>query len=413
MHSSNDLDELKQELRRRSFGNQADSMQAMREVLDDPYAHAALRHLAGDSVDAMADLLERENQHLGILARAFEEFPKLGWAPSSQIPLDAYEHAIEAFDASGKADQVETILIEGWMASSVLGNLPARVGVLGAGDDNLWQITRQRERLLSKAWTHHQEGSYEASVPLVLAQIDGITTDATAEPSAPEGQVFFSRSAGRAVVVDDVTLAGMDAGLPVVRNWFSEPCNETVADGLPRRHGVLHGRELGYDTLVSSTKTFVLLLAVLEWAGPLYRAQVELRRNERYAKYAGSDETDENGWRLDRRGFVEARDALRMLDHAETSFRGSHDRYGTLEELAADPLARLILSETTVVAHDVTPDGWWAWQRSDAGLVFAIGRGDDNSGPCYYDGAQVPTSSPPSGGWRLSDDGNWSGDCYW
>lgn len=79
-------------------------MQGMREILEDPYARAALRHLAGDSVDAMADLLERENQHVGILARAFQEFPKLGWAPSSQIPLDAYERAIEAFDASGDAE---------------------------------------------------------------------------------------------------------------------------------------------------------------------------------------------------------------------------------------------------------------------------------------------------------------------
>jgi len=71
MNSSDDLAELKQELRRRSFGNRAESMQGMREVLSNPYARAALRHLAGDSVDAMVDLLESEDQHVGILARAF------------------------------------------------------------------------------------------------------------------------------------------------------------------------------------------------------------------------------------------------------------------------------------------------------------------------------------------------------
>jgi hypothetical protein len=387
-------------------------MQSMREVLEDPYARAALRRLAGDSVDAMADLLESEDQHVSILARAFQEFPMLGWAPSSQIPLDTYERALEALDARGEVDQVESILVEGWMASSVLANLPARVGLLGAGDDILWELARQRERLLAKAWTHHLEGSYEASVPLVLAAIDGISADATATPSRPEGRVFFSRGDRGAEVVDDATLAGMDAGLPVVRDWFSEPYNETVAGGLPGRHGVLHGRELAYDTLVGSTKSFVLLIAVLEWAGPLYRDQVKLRRDARYAKYAGSDETDENGWRLDRRGFVKTRYGLRMLDHAETSYHSSHDRYGTLEELAADPVARPVLPESTDMAHDVTPSGWWAWQRSEAGWVFAIGRGDDNSGSWYYDGAQAPTSSPPSGGWRLTDDRNWSGDCH-
>lgn len=83
-----------------------------------------------------------------------------------------------------------------------------------------------------------------------------------------------------------------------------------------------------------------------------------------------------------------------------------------MDELTADPVANTLLQDTTGLDVHVGSDGWWAWRRSAAGWSFAIGRAP-NSGPWYFDDATPPTAAPPSTGWRLNDDGNWSGDCYW
>jgi hypothetical protein len=76
------------------------------------------------------------------------------------------------------------------------------------------------------------------------------------------------------------------------------------------RHGILHGRELRYDTQMNSTKALVLLAAVIEWAQADAREKVERLRREREARHAGSDATDQEGRRLDRRGFNEVKAAL-------------------------------------------------------------------------------------------------------
>lgn len=53
------------------------------------------------------------------------------------------------------------------------------------------------------------------------------------------------------------------------------------ATGSDKRHGIMHDRELRYDNRVNSTKVFVLLAAVVEWAQPLIRAEIDRRRAER------------------------------------------------------------------------------------------------------------------------------------
>ena len=69
--------------------------------------------------------------------------------------------------------------------------------------------TGERGRLIGRAWDHHVAGAYEASIPIVLAQIDGITADATLSPTGRRGKMFFFPSGSHYVeVVDDTTLLG-------------------------------------------------------------------------------------------------------------------------------------------------------------------------------------------------------------
>lgn len=51
----------------------------------------------------------------------------------------------------------------------------------------------------------------------------------------------------------------------MVRRVFSENVTESGNFGGISRHGVMHGRDLGYATRVNSTKTIVLVAALAEY----------------------------------------------------------------------------------------------------------------------------------------------------
>lgn len=408
-----DLAQVIEELRRRRQGLSASDIDEWQSLLADPFARFALRALAGDTVDRMVEILTEESDLVSVVARAIEQFSGRGWAASFAMPVDVYRRALQVHDQGRSWEEVEALLEAGWAESVSLDRLAARVGILGAADDDLREIAQHRARLIEKAWAHHANGSYEASIPIVLAQIDGITHDATTSPQDEKGRSFFSLHGRRkAEVVDEETLAGINQALPVVRNWFSTEYVTTATGGTPYRHGVLHGRELTYDTRINSTKCFVLLLAVWEWANRRLAAEADRRREDRYEAHAGSDDVDENGWRLDRRGFTDTRLALKNLDLAQATYHQLHGNYATIYELAADTSARTLLQGATALAVHIDGDSWWACRQSESGWTFAIGR-TPTSGPWYFDDADPPTAPPPSTGWRTHDDGNWSGDCHW
>jgi len=408
------FEEFMEEIRRRGHGPSTEDLSTWRTIVNDPIAWWTLRTLAGDVVDEMRRLLAEEKDLVVTVGRAIEEFARHGWAASFRMPIPAVKEALRAHDSGAPWTDVEQVLYDGWSKSASLDRLSVRVGAMGAADDELWAINRGRARLIEAAWGHHTSGAFEASIPIVLAQIDGIVSDATTSAETPKGKRFFSTGRDQADVVDDETLAGISEALPVVRDWFSEAYWHTDERGSANRHGVMHGRELAYDTAVNSTKCFVLLLAVWEWASRMFQIEADRRKAVRYQSHAGSDEVDERGWRYDRRGFTETRLALKNLDLAQRSYWDRVDRYGSLDDLRSDVVARLLFKEEEGpdVVMQSSADRWSAWSQSESGWIFAIANTPE-TGPWYYDNQTPPAAPPPSPGWRLNDDGNWSGDCYW
>src|SRR5205823_3178725 len=114
-------------------------------------------------------------------------------------------------------------------------------------------------------------------------------------------------------LADSETLAGLPEGFRLLAPLLAESQGQTTASGALRRHGILHGRELRYDTVINSTKCFVLLLAVMDWAEAPFQRLVEKRRAERETTYRGSTARDDQGRRLDRRGFARAKKALEWV----------------------------------------------------------------------------------------------------
>lgn len=154
-----------------------------------------------------------------------------------------------------------------------------------------------RVSLIETAIEHHLAGAYEASIPIVLAQIDGMSRDLT-------GQSFFSK-ANNDPYLDDETVAGIETNVPVVRSVFSEDVKESGVYGKVSRHGVLHGRDLGYATRVNSTKTIVLVAALAEYFPRIADdAGARLRRLHEES-VAGSLELDDMGRLVDDRDVPE------------------------------------------------------------------------------------------------------------
>lgn len=221
----------------------------------------AIFQAAGVEPEDFALLVGKYERTLEIVVQGIQSFAEHGWAPTSAAPVDAMQDALEVL-ASGDLSEAE-IRLEAWWnrEGTRLRRVGSRVRAVGVEHGRLREVCAARARLVDSAWQLHQLGHYEGSIPIVLAQVDGLTADVTG------GRLFFTkRTSARAETVDDSTIAGLDHALPVVRTWFEQDVPETVVSGSVSRHGVMHGRELGYGTKLNSTKALVLMLAVAEWA---------------------------------------------------------------------------------------------------------------------------------------------------
>lgn len=373
----------------------------MRVLTTDPTGRDAMREFLGQDPDEWAARLNEHQEALWLIAEGTRQFAAHGWAPSGLTPTDGVRLALSALAASNSLDETERMLADAWNDGMLAGAIPLnRIQGFGRPSEEYNALFQKRGHLLFKAWQHHRNGAYEASVPIVYAQVEGLCFDVTSKP-------FFSRGSGAAQPVDSRTLAGLHEALPVARQWFSESVDRTVADGGGSRHGILHGRELAYDDRVISTKAFVLLFAVMEWAEPIAAELGEWFEAERAARHAGSDEVDEYGRRHDRREFSETTKALSRLAGNQTGwYRNRGRRYRPeLLRISEPQFAQCGLPEDHGIEMLVTEDGraWWAWRRTPPGLVFAVGANASVEGPAFpgdvpmewrYEGEEPPSGPP-------------------
>lgn len=222
---------------------------------------------------------------------------------------------------SGMGDQADLLLAEQWDGEGAwrTKRVCDRVGVMGAGDPGVRRLFGARARLLRLAKDHHEAGRYDASIPLLQAQMEGIVLDVA------DGRKFFTKGTQKADLVDVKALVSIEASLAALQATYSVNVSTTQVEGSLSRHGVAHGRELAYDTRANSAKTWSVLDALVEWALPRAQSVVKTIKDERQAENAGSQAVDENGRRVDDREFSETRDMLRLL---ATAAMGWHRRQG-------------------------------------------------------------------------------------
>ena len=102
------------------------------------------------------------------------------------------------------------------------------------------------------------EERYWAAVPLILIACDGLASDVL-------GSSPFEKEADLSVF-DSVV--GHPTSLPTLIGRLTKGVRKSSGDelSLPLRHGILHGRSLGYANRVVCMKAWLLMVALVDWA---------------------------------------------------------------------------------------------------------------------------------------------------
>lgn len=328
---------------------------------------------------------------------ALELLVPRGWAPL-RMDSQVVDQAIDLI-RNGKEDEADNLLADQWEGDGAwrTNSVHAKVSVLGAGErqDQYHQIFRDRARLVLKAKEHHEAGNYEASIPLIHAQMEGIVMDVAG------GKKFYTKSRAKADLVDPKQLVSIEACLAALQALYGEGVPGTQSAGSLSRHGVAHGRELAYDTRVNSAKNWSVLDALVTWARPMAAAEAMRLREETEKANAGIDGTNEAGRRIDDREFRQTKKMLRKL---QTSAAGWHIK---TEEFPSDLVGRIYTTKDFIelglpsdhgIHMKISPDGRyiWFWRETISGWVLgaAIGVQDRGFGEWHYAGPKYPTSSP-------------------
>jgi hypothetical protein len=203
-------------------------LSGFRALTGNAFGRGLMRLLAVKDVDldAAAAIDHQVHALISGMARSIAVFTPLGWAPTKVAPVPVYDEALSIYDRSGSADMAEQILVDGWNTDGVLALQLRRMLNLGSNDEELASVFRDRYGLVHKALGHHRNGAYEASVPIVLAQADGIVLELTGR------QLFV---AGRPKhLADSETLAGLPEGLRLLAPLLAESQGQTMTSGALR-----------------------------------------------------------------------------------------------------------------------------------------------------------------------------------
>lgn len=356
--------------------------------------------LLGRSLDAswtrLADIGMEQAALFDSMEAAVAVLVPRGWAVM-QMDIAAVSAAVAAVH-EGRPEEADDLLAGQWDGDGEwrIKRVAQRVRSMAAADKDLNSLFHERARLLDRAAEHHLAGRYDASVPLLLAHIEGIVIDVT------EGKKYFTkRQSQKADVVNPRDLAGIEACMAALQGVYSEDVPETQAEGSLSRHGILHGRELAYDTRVNSAKTWSVMDAVVHWALPHSRAVADARRAARQAANAGSQETDVRGRRVDDREFAETRDVLRLLG---TSAMGWHRQGGRFRgdlvggAYTSKDFTKRSLPGDPGIATRLSADGqgvaYWRTTASDWVLGLALTWDGNHFHEYLYAGAQPPAGLP-------------------
>jgi len=221
-----------------------------------PFLRPILRFLGvdiaklGETLSTVDDLA-REVDALSKIPDKFNDlFSARGWIIYDLLNLEIAREAIELAE-SGDFQAAEKCLVDYFSPDTVKWQLKTMFAV---------EAFRPRMNLAEKALLDYEQGRYHACIPVILAQIDGLVSD------------LHKRRRG--FFADGVDLEAWDSlaahskGLNQLSIIFNKGRRKTTTEeiSMPFRHGIMHGRDLGYDNILVAAKTWAALFSVRDWA---------------------------------------------------------------------------------------------------------------------------------------------------
>ena len=175
-----------------------------------------------------------------------------GWIAFGSMDENVMRRATELAELD-RVDEAEHLIADSYDEATLRRLLHSMLAV---------DAYRPRHQLLTLVAEDHVAGRFHAVATGVLPQIDGLVSDLTGK------QLFRHGGAVADSLVAWDTIAGREDGLPRLMKLLSEG-RWSTSEGpvlVPYRHGILHGKDLGYANKLAAAKTWGALFALREWA---------------------------------------------------------------------------------------------------------------------------------------------------
>lgn len=191
-------------------------------------------------------MLDNED-YIDVAERFNQAFAEKGWIATESLRAEVLREALTLHEEK-RYEEAEDVMIR-WFDTWT-------IQLLAVGRCGYFGKNALRKAQLEEAHELTQEERYLSAVPLILIVCDGFANDVL-------NVSLFSQKAD--LTAFD-TVVGHSTALPRLVRALTKSMSETSEEStdVPGRHGILHGRTLGYATKSNCMKAWLLFVALTD-----------------------------------------------------------------------------------------------------------------------------------------------------
>ena len=192
----------------------------------------------------------RQSDVLELPDRFNDAFADQGWIATQSFGVKSMRRALD-LHGEGRLEDAEREILASFDEDNI--------NLLAINRSKQFDATGQRWHQLREALRLTLAQRYWSAVPLILIACDGLASEVL-------GTSPFSKEDADLTVFDSV--AGHPTSLSTLIAKVKKGVRKSTSDEmtLPLRHGILHGRSLGYANRVVCMKAWLLMVALVDWA---------------------------------------------------------------------------------------------------------------------------------------------------
>lgn len=179
-----------------------------------------------------------------------DAFASRGWIATSSMSVEVMRAAL-ALHAAGETDAGEKLILD-WVLE------PSTINLFAINRSKSFNKAHGRWDQLREALKLTEEERYWSAVPLILIACDGLASDVL-------GISPFEKNADLSLFD---SMVAHPSSLPALIDSITKGIRKSSDDELsfPMRHGILHGRSLGYANRPVCGRAWMLMIALVDWA---------------------------------------------------------------------------------------------------------------------------------------------------